>query len=208
MNNTYQPYTYLITFLLTGQRYYGVRTKKNCTPDDLWHTYFTSSNIIKQLINEHGVDAFRVEVRKTFSTKQEAILWEHKVLSRIDAAHNPLFLNKNNGSRKFIPHDKHSKETKRKIGIAHKGKTMSEEAKEKMRNTCIERFGDTPPWQSKESNMKRSKSSRGRTPWNKGKTMPYKGRTSPTKGLRWYNNGVEQFFVKECPPGCVRGKLR
>lgn len=204
----YQPFTYLIKFIPTGQVYYGVRTKQRCHPSELWTTYFTSSKTVHRLIEQYGVDSFEVSIRKCFESKQDAILWEHRVLTKFNAAKNKQWLNKNNGSRKFIPHDKHTNETKQKIGNAHRGKVMSNTAKQKMRTTRIERFSGTLPWHSNEANNKRSETLKGREPWNKGKTMSYKGRTSPTKGLRWYNNGVDQFLVKECPPGCVRGKLR
>lgn len=58
----YQPFTYCITFILTGQRYYGSRYANNKTtvahPDQLWTTYFTSSKVIKSLIKEHGKESF------------------------------------------------------------------------------------------------------------------------------------------------------
>lgn len=28
-----------------------------------------------------------------------------------------------------------------------------------------------------------------------------------TKGSKWFNNGVQEFFCKECPNGCVKGRL-
>ena len=206
--NTYQPFTYLIKFIPTGQVYYGVRTKRGCHPAELWTTYFTSSKTVHNLIEEHGLDAFEVTIRQTFETKEQAILWEHRVLTKFDSAKNKQWLNKNNGSRKFIPQDKHTTETKRKIGNAHRGKVMTESAKQKMRTTRTKRFNDNLPWHSDEANRKRSDSLKGRDAWNKGKTMSFKGRISPTKGLRWYNNGVDQFLVKECPVGCIHGKLR
>jgi len=45
--NIYQPYTYLIKFLPTGQVYYGSSYANNkhkvSNPEQLWITYFTSS---------------------------------------------------------------------------------------------------------------------------------------------------------------------
>lgn len=181
--NIYQPFTYLITFRPTEERYYGVRTKRGCHPKELWFSYFTSSKVIHKLIELHGKDSFTFEIRKTFTDSQSAILWEHRVLSRLNAAENPQWLNQNNGDRKFLPKLRHDEETKSKIGAKHKGKTMSAEAKAKMRQTMLERYGDTPPWQSAEANNKRSVSNK-KEPWNKGLKGWNKGRIPWNKGLK------------------------
>ena len=102
---TYTPFTYCITFIPTGQRYYGSRYANNkkemAHPSQLWTTYFTSSKIIFDLIEEHGKDAFIFEVRKTFITAEQARSWETKFLTRIDAAKHPEWLNGHNGGKNF-----------------------------------------------------------------------------------------------------------
>ena len=85
----YTPFTYCITFIPTGQRYYGVRYAKGCHPSQLWTTYFTSSKIISNLIEEYSKDSFTFEVRKTFTNGDSALYWETKFLNRIDAANHP-----------------------------------------------------------------------------------------------------------------------
>jgi len=55
-----RPYTYRICFLLTGQEYYGVCYGKKANPDTFWKNYFTSSKVVKALIQEYGVDSFEV----------------------------------------------------------------------------------------------------------------------------------------------------
>lgn len=45
---------------------------------------------------------FLFEVRKTFESKEKAIEWEYKFLTRIDAARSPLWFNRYNGNRKFL----------------------------------------------------------------------------------------------------------
>ena len=101
----YTPFTYCLTFLLTGQRYYGVRYANNkkemAHPSQLWTTYFTSSETIKALIEEYGEDSFTFEIRKTFKTREEALSWETKFLTKIDAAKHPEWLNGHNGSATF-----------------------------------------------------------------------------------------------------------
>lgn len=73
------PYTYRIQFIPTGEYYYGVRYAKNCHPNELWVRYFTSSKKVKNLIRKYGKDKFITEIRRTFSSADMAILWEHRV---------------------------------------------------------------------------------------------------------------------------------
>ena len=77
------PYTYLVVHLPTNQWYYGVRYSNGCHPSDLWKLYFTSSIRIRKLIEQDGPEVFRTHVRRTFTTAEEAIYWEHRVLKRV-----------------------------------------------------------------------------------------------------------------------------
>ena len=89
------PYTYLVKHKPSGRVYYGSRTSKHATPDDLWKKYFTSSKEVKQLIERDGLDSFAVEIRKTFKTKEECLRWEEKVLRRLHVRLDDRFINKN-----------------------------------------------------------------------------------------------------------------
>jgi hypothetical protein len=89
------PYTYLLTHISTGRKYYGVRYANNCHPGDLFVKYFSSSSLIKQLIMEEGKTAFEFEVRKTFTSKEAACLWEAKVLTRMNVLHREDWFNAN-----------------------------------------------------------------------------------------------------------------
>lgn len=91
------PYTYLIKNLTTGKVYYGCQYSKNCHPNNLWKTYFTSSEYVRELINKYGKNDFVYEVRKTFKSKTEALNWERKVLRRLNASFSNVFINRNNG---------------------------------------------------------------------------------------------------------------
>jgi hypothetical protein len=127
----YQPYTYLIRFIPTGQLYYGCSYANNKNrishPSQLWNSYFTSSEIIKKLINEYGVDSFEVVSSKNHKDKETTLLWEHRFLRRVDAKNNSRFLNQHNGAKDFKG-GPHTEETKKKLS-----KPKSEEAKQKMR---------------------------------------------------------------------------
>ena len=61
------PFTYLIGWTSHNLWYYGVRFAKGCNPRDLWTTYFTSSEKVKQTRQELG-EPDVIEVRKIFQT--------------------------------------------------------------------------------------------------------------------------------------------
>lgn len=79
----HKPYTYLLKWH-TGAWYYGVRYAKDCSPEDLWKTYFTSSKHVKKYVEKEGNPTL-IQVRRVFETADEARLWEHKVLRRLRA---------------------------------------------------------------------------------------------------------------------------
>jgi hypothetical protein len=118
------PYTYLLIHLPSGKRYYGVRTAETLPPEeDLWKIYFSSSRVVQDLISTDGLNSFRVEIRKVFVDRHSAILWEHRVLTRIKAASREDWLNKSaglappilTGESNGFYQKKHSQGTKRFI---------------------------------------------------------------------------------------------
>ncbi len=80
--NIYTPFTYLIGWKEHNKWYYGVRYVRNCHPDDLWTSYFTSSKLVKKMRKEFG-DPDVIEVRQTFPTDTLAREWEFIVIRRM-----------------------------------------------------------------------------------------------------------------------------
>lgn len=125
----YKPYTYLIGWSIIEKYYYGVeyaQKGKIANPANLWTTYFTSSKIIKQMRMEFGEPDI-VKVRKVFDDARSSVLWEDKVLRRLDVLNNEKWLNCNitgKMGKRGLPR---SEETKRKISEAHKGKIKTAE---------------------------------------------------------------------------------
>ena len=126
-----RPYTYLIKFKPTGQCYYGSRFKNvrlGLNPkDDLMINYTTSSNTINALINEHGLDAFEWEVRKTFDTPEQAANWETRVLKRCKVLESKKWFNSNVAGHILL-----TEEGRKKISKYHSGKSKSEEHKKNL----------------------------------------------------------------------------
>jgi hypothetical protein len=79
--------------------------------------------------------SYLFEIRKTFTTKAEAIAWEHRVLTRLDVVNNSQWLNENVGGKRFVTRDKLTEEHKRNVAKAQLGKKRkphSEETKAKI----------------------------------------------------------------------------
>lgn len=114
------PYTYYIKHLPTGLKYYGSKYGKGSDPAKFWvpNGYFTSSNYVKELIKEYGIETFKVKVTKTFATSEEALAHEYRFIQRVDAVKRTDWLNKNNGGKHFYNVGPDSEETKRKKSAA------------------------------------------------------------------------------------------
>lgn len=121
------PFTYIITHIPSNVKYYGVRFAKGCNPSDLGSTYFSSSNVVKDLIKQEGVDNFRFQVRRAFMNKEDALKWENRFLERVDAARSDKWFNRSNGNKKFYITE-FTEEMKQKMR-----KPKSEETKQNMR---------------------------------------------------------------------------
>jgi hypothetical protein len=101
-----------------------------------------------------------------------------------------------------------SEEHKRKIGEACKGekngfygKQHFEESKRKMSNALKGRK------LSEEHKKKISEKLKGRktTPFSKSHCKKI---SESHKDKHWYNNGIIEFQVKECPDGFIKGRLK
>jgi hypothetical protein len=90
INKYMKAYTYTIQHLLTNKIYYGVRKS---TVIDIGTTYFSSSKLVKQMLQEEPIENFKFKVRKKFQSYEEARLHETRLLSRIQAVTNPIMLN-------------------------------------------------------------------------------------------------------------------
>ncbi len=139
------PYTYTITFLKTGQIYYGVRFASGCHPAELGIKYFSSSNVIKRLIKEYGLKTFKFDVKKIFSDAQTARNYETKVLRRLKVKENPNFLNKHDNT--YLKCYDHAGEKNPMFGkpAPNKGKKHKPETIQKMKNS----HNKNPTWLGK-----------------------------------------------------------
>jgi len=182
-----QPYTYVIGWTHLNKYYYGVRYAKKCNPLDLWVSYFTSSNFVKRLREKEGEPDIK-QVRKIFNDTKTAILYEAKVLRRLDVLKKDKWLNmaivgsiapmpgKLNPSYGRIKSD----EEKRKISEANLGRKMSDSTKKKISLAKKGRPGHKHNLLTKEKISKKMLAL-----FANGFTNPFQGRqhTEETKAL-------------------------
>lgn len=94
----------------------GVRFARNCHPDDLWTSYFTSSGYVKEFRKQYG-EPDVIQVRQTFPTDTLAREWEEKVIRRLDAVKSIRWLNRQNAGKDFYL-ESHTEESKEKMSKA------------------------------------------------------------------------------------------
>lgn len=90
------PYTYRLSWTKLNIHYFGAKFSKNADPNMFWVNYFTSSKYVKQFIAEHGEPDIK-RVTRVFNTKDGALKWESKFLTKVKANKNPNFINRSNG---------------------------------------------------------------------------------------------------------------
>lgn len=169
----YQPFTYRIGWSEQDVHYYGVRYGKGAHPTELWTTYFTSSAVVKRLRDSYG-EPDVIEVRKTFDNRDDAILWEQRVLQRLNPPQNPRWANQCmapafnatqpwNKGLSGISNPNYPKQRKKRP-------PETEEAKE-LRRIASKKLWEVRTEEEKAAISKRMKAGRkNKTPWNKGKT--------------------------------------
>ncbi|CAB4122660.1 hypothetical protein UFOVP29_49 [uncultured Caudovirales phage] len=133
--DTYEtiPYTYLIGWSKYNKWYYGVRYANGCNPTDLWVTYKTSSKYVKRFLLLYG-DPDIIIIRKTFSNKDKARLWENRVLTRMKVTESDKWLNETNNLS--ISYEKGIEGSKKAADLI-RGKHFTQDHKNKIRASLL-----------------------------------------------------------------------
>lgn len=106
-------FTYFLRWSNIDRMYYGCRYSKTAHPSQLWTKYFTSSKAVKEIRSLYG-DPDVIQVRRTFKTKHDCLVWEHKFLKRVKARESIRWLNVTEGSlfantkHKVVVKDRHT----------------------------------------------------------------------------------------------------
>jgi len=128
-------YTYKIINLINNKLYYGVRSCECLPEEDI--KYMGSGVLIRRSIKKHGIDNFIKKIDKIFETREEANLYEAKIVDlefiKLDNTYNLKTGGLNGcGWKGWTGQGSQSDETKKKISIAMRGKIVSDETKKKM----------------------------------------------------------------------------
>ena len=181
----YIPYTYLIGWTHHNKYYYGVRYRKECTPSDLWTTYFTSSLHVSDFRSKYGEPDI-IQVRQCFLNKNQAKKWEEAVLTRLKVSSSDTWLNVSEGN-------KFRGVTGEKRNTSKMGRYIrTDEVKAKYKSSRKYSYGENNPLFNK-----------GHTPESILKMKEAK------KDLMWVTNGTQSKRIKNhlpVPEGWVRGR--
>lgn len=132
MNNI--SYVYLISWTKLDTHYIGVRHALNCSPIDLWSTYFTSSKIVKAFRQING-EPDHIEILKEFDNRKDALEYEELKLKEFNVLKKENWLNQNIAGKNFAHFGPHSEQTRQKIskGLAGKKRApLSDDHKRKI----------------------------------------------------------------------------
>ena len=194
------PYTYFLKNNITKEVYYGVRYSKDCSPEDFWKKYFTSSKKVKRLISLYGKDSFYFLIKKTFKNKEDAVTYEEKILHRLKVTTKNWWLNDNiSGGMIRISPEKHtemrtkqSETLKRKyatgdIVVWNKGKTGVQKSTRK---------GITPSQEIK-NKMKGPRPNINKTHMKSKKSDEYKKKISETLKRKYASGEIVVWNKKK-----------
>ncbi len=153
----YNPYFYIIQHISSGKYYAGVKYGIGSNPNQLLKSngYQTSSDIIKQIILEEGIESFLIRKIKVFENASQALAYELRFLKRVNAAFNDNFLNRSNSSFRALnaDYEKRKQTCLKKFGCEYA--LQSEDVKEKGKQTNLDNLGVENPSQS--NNIKEKK---------------------------------------------------
>ena len=133
-----EAYCYSITHIPSGKFYYGVRKSKI---EDIGRTYFSSSKLLKRLIDEEGFCNFLFKVRKKFNSYEDARKHETKFLTRINAIKNKKCLNQAISSPRICSKDSNSEKIRcHKISKTLKRLWQTEEYRKKQSKNILSSY--------------------------------------------------------------------
>lgn len=187
------PYTYLIGWSEQNKWYYGVRFAKKCHPNDLWTTYFTSSNYVKKFRKEYGEPDI-IEVRKIFTCSQKARDWETKVIKRLNLVESNKWLNKTDNTNKFYHEGPINDKHRKIIADSNKKRIIKDETREKLRKNAIILHNkinitgkNNPNYGKKWNDEQKKKMSNMKKGVRKGTTLSqeHKNKISESRKLAW-----------------------
>lgn len=171
--NTKTPYFYIIKHEPTKKYYAGCKLNSKSDSSNLMTEggYKTTSKVIKDLIKKDGLKAFEIIRIKHFESSDQALNYESRFLTKVNAADNPMFFNRQNGGKNFVNKGgyKLSQTTKAKMSKPKSKETIEKQnegkrcrPKEVYQKMVETRRKNNPVWHNDEMREIISKSGRAR----------------------------------------------
>ena len=163
-------YTYMVTNNINGKVYVG---SHSWSGEGLDPNYYGSGIAITAAVKKYGKENFQVEVLYYYDSVEECRKDEERILTEYNVRDCPHSYNCKNAAIGWDKGLKHSEATKRKMSQAQKGKTLSEEHKQKIAKSMTgennPNYGKkiTPNYGKKFSEEHKQKISQA----NKGRTL-------------------------------------
>ena len=122
-------YTYMVTNNINGKVYVGSHSWKceGVDPD-----YYGSGTAITRAVKKYGKENFQVEVLYYYETVEECRKDEERILTEYNVRDCPHSYNLKNSAMGGDKGKTFSEEHKQKISQAHKGKTLSDATRKKL----------------------------------------------------------------------------
>jgi hypothetical protein len=99
-----RPYFYIIRHKPTQKYYAGCKINSEADSSNLMKKdgYKTTSKIIKEIIENDGLESFEILKIKEFDSSEKTLLYETRFLVKVNAAENEKFFNQHNGGKNFV----------------------------------------------------------------------------------------------------------
>jgi hypothetical protein len=209
-----KPYYYLIRHKPSGKLYAGSQYGKNSDPNNLFTTYFTSSKLVKELIEKDGVESFEIEY---IDCRPDAREYEQSYLMNMYEKYGreefiDRFLNRNLSPGILLTEDIIEKANKKRtISNSISAKKLIEEGRH---NFQLFPAHENEEWRKKTSERMIGNnygSFREMTDELRNKLAEKSKGNTNVRGTKWWTNGTINKRSRECPGedfklGTTKGK--
>lgn len=198
-----KPYYYVIKHKPSGKLYAGSQYGKNSHSDNLWTTYFTSSKLVKELIERDGIESFEIEC---IDCRPDAREYEQSYLMSMYEKYGreeflDKFLNRNLSPGILLTEESIAKANgpEKRKKCSDSAKKLLEMGKHNFQNKNASDYEHVRLLRSKKMMGNNYGSLREMTEELKNKLAEKSKGNTNVRGTKWWTNGVINKRCKECP---------
>lgn len=197
-----KPYYYVIRHKPSGKLYAGSQYGKNSDPNNLWETYFTSSKLVKELIEKDGINSFEIEY---IDCRPDAREYEQEYLMAMYKKYGremflDKFLNRNLSPGILLTEEIIAKANeKRKISNSISAKKLIEEGRHNFQKTNAGDYEHVRELRSVRMKGNNYGSLRKVDDELRKKLSDKSKGNTNVRGTKWWTNGVINKRSLKCP---------